>query len=465
MTSPQTIDKVLESVDSGLDQSLERLFALLRIKSISTDPAYAAECRKAADWLAAELGELGFTAASRPTPGHPVVVAHGPEQAGPHVLFYAHYDVQPVDPLALWHTDPFAPVIQERDGRKIIVARGASDDKGQMLTFIEACRAWKAATGALPLRISLLLEGEEESGGKNLPPFMRDHAEELQADIALVCDTDMWDRQTPSITTMLRGLVADEVEIIAADKDLHSGMFGNAARNPNQVLAEIIASLRAPDGSVTLPGFYDDVAEISPELKAQWAGLGFDEKSFLGNVNLSVAAGEQGRSVLEQLWARPTCEINGMSGGYIGDGFKTVIPARASAKISFRLVSGQDPDKIRAAFRAHVESLLPADCTVKFTPHGGSPAITVPADGDFLRQALSGLTDEWGKQAVITGSGGSIPVVGEFKSILGLDTLLIGFAQVDDQIHSPNEKYDLDSFHRGIRSWVRVLGALSRAAG
>ena len=465
MTSPDIIDKVLENVDSGLDQSLERLFALLRIKSISTDPAYATECREAADWLAGELTGLGFSAAARPTPGHPVVVAHGPEQAGPHVLFYAHYDVQPVDPLNLWHSDPFEPQILDRDGRKVIVARGASDDKGQMLTFIEACRAWKAATGALPLRVSLLLEGEEESGGKNLPPFMKDNADELKADIALVCDTDMWDRQTPSITTMLRGLVADEVEIIAADKDLHSGMFGNAARNPNQLLAEIIASLRAPDGSVTLPGFYDDVAEISPALKTQWESLGFDEKAFLGAVDLSVPAGEQGRSVLEQLWARPTCEINGMSGGYTGDGFKTVIPARASAKISFRLVSGQDPAKIRAAFRAHVEAMLPADVTVKFTPHGGSPAITVPADGEFLRLALSGLTDEWGKQAVITGAGGSIPVVGEFKSILGLDTLLIGFAQVDDQIHSPNEKYDLESFHRGIRSWVRVLGALSRSAG
>lgn len=465
MTSPATIDAVLAKVDAGLDQSLERLFHLLRIKSISTDPAFAAECRKAADWIATELNGLGFDASARPTPGHPVVVAHGPEQAGPHVLFYAHYDVQPVDPLNLWDTDPFEPQIREKDGRKIIVARGASDDKGQMLTFIEACRAWKAATGSLPIRVSLMLEGEEESGGKNLPPFMRDNAEELKADIALVCDTDMWDRQTPSITTMLRGLVADEVEITAANKDLHSGMFGNAARNPNQVLAEIIASLRAPDGSVTLPGFYDDVAEISPELKAQWAGLGFDEKAFLGEAGLSVPAGEQGRSVLEMLWARPTCEINGMIGGYTGDGFKTVIPAKASAKISFRLVSGMQPDKIRAAFRAHVEKMVPPDCSVKFTPHGGSPAITVPADGDYLRLALKGLSEEWNKPAVVTGSGGSIPVAGEFKSILGLDTLLIGFAHVDDQIHSPNEKYDLESFHRGIRSWVRVLGALSRAEG
>ncbi|MCP8882795.1 M20/M25/M40 family metallo-hydrolase [Devosia sp. XJ19-1] len=461
MTNPATIDAVLAKVDSGLDQSLERLFHLLRIKSISTDPAYAAECRRAADWIAGELNGLGFDASARPTPGHPVVVAHGPEQPGTHALFYAHYDVQPVDPLNLWHTDPFDPQIVEKDGRKIIVARGASDDKGQMLTFIEACRAWKAATGALPIRVSLMLEGEEESGGKNLPPFMRDNADELKADIALVCDTDMWDRQTPSITTMLRGLVADEIEITAANKDLHSGMFGNAARNPNQVLAEIIASLRAPDGSVTLPGFYDDVAEISPELKAQWAGLGFDDKAFLGEAGLSVPAGEQSRSVLEMLWARPTCEINGMIGGYTGDGFKTVIPAKASAKISFRLVSGMQPDKIRAAFRAHVEKMVPPDCSVKFTPHGGSPAITVPADGEHLRRALQGLSDEWNKPAVITGSGGSIPVAGDFKSILGLDTLLIGFAHVDDQIHSPNEKYDLESFHRGIRSWVRVLGALA----
>ena len=463
MTSNANLDAVLAQVDAGLEQSLERLYALLRIKSISTDPAYAAECQRAADWIVGELHGLGFDAAARPTPGYPVVVAHGPEQAGAHVLFYAHYDVQPVDPLNLWHSDPFEPVIKtDSHGRKIIVARGASDDKGQMMTFIEACRAWKAATGSLPIRISLMLEGEEESGGKNLPPFMEANRAELgAADIALVCDTDMWDRQTPSITTMLRGLVAEEIEITCADKDLHSGMFGNAARNPNQVLAEIIASLRAPDGSVTLPGFYDDVAELSPELKAQWAGLGFDQAKFLGEAGLSIPAGEQNRSVLEMLWARPTCEINGMIGGYTGDGFKTVIPAKASAKISFRLVSGMQPDKIRAAFRKHVEALIPADCSVTFHAHGGSPAITVPSDGVHLRQALEGLSGEWGKQAVITGSGGSIPVAGDFKRILGLDTLLIGFAHVDDQIHSPNEKYDLESFHRGIRSWVRVLASFA----
>ncbi|WP_137150685.1 M20/M25/M40 family metallo-hydrolase [Devosia sp. FKR38] len=461
--SPAAVDQVLAAVDAGLDQSLERLYGLLRIKSISTDPAYAAECQRAADWLVVELNGLGFAAEARATPGHPVVVAHGPDQAGPHVLFYAHYDVQPVDPLALWHSDPFEPVLTtDAAGRKIIVARGASDDKGQMLTFIEACRAWKAATGSLPVRVSLMLEGEEESGGKNLPPFMEANKAELgAADVALVCDTDMWDRQTPSVTTMLRGMVAEEITVTCANKDLHSGMFGNAARNPNQLLAEIIASLRAPDGSVTLPGFYDDVAEISPELKAQWAGLGFDDKAFLGEAGLSQPAGEANRSVLEMLWARPTCEINGMIGGYTGDGFKTVIPAKASAKISFRLVSGMDPEKIRAAFRRHVEAMIPADCSVSFHAHGGSRAITVPSDGVYLQQALAGLSAEWGKPAVITGSGGSIPVAGDFKRILGLDTLLIGFAHVDDQIHSPNEKYDLESFHRGIRSWVRVLAAFA----
>lgn len=457
------LDQVLAHVDEGLEQSLERLYALLRIKSISTDPAYKAECQRAADWIVGELKGIGFDATAHATPGHPVVWARGAEQSGPHVLFYAHYDVQPVDPVALWHSDPFEPVLStDAKGRKVIVARGASDDKGQMLTFIEACRAWQAVAGALPVTVSLMLEGEEESGGKNLPPFMEAHKEALgAADIALVCDTDMWDRQTPSITTMLRGMVGEEIEITCANKDLHSGMFGNAARNPNQLLAEIIASLRAPDGSVTLEGFYDDVAEISPELKAQWAGLGFDEAAYLDEAGLSIPAGEAGRSVLEMLWARPTCEINGMIGGYTGDGFKTVIPAKASAKISFRLVSGMVPDKIRAAFRKHVQAMIPADCSVTFTAHGGAPAITVPSDGTHLRQALAGLSAEWGRPAVMTGSGGSIPVAGDFKRILGLDTLLIGFAHVDDQIHSPNEKYDLASYHRGIRSWVRVLAALA----
>ncbi len=457
------LDAVLAHIDAELEASLSRLTELVAIRSISTDPAYTAEVRRAAQWLIDDLTGNGFSASARETPGHPVVVAHDASEAsGPHVLFYGHYDVQPVDPLELWHSDPFAlQRVTQADGTVHLVGRGTSDDKGQTLTFLEACRAFRAVTGKLPVRVSMLIEGEEETGGKNLPGFLAANADELRADVALVCDTDMWDAQTPSITTMLRGLVGEEVFITAADHDLHSGMYGNAARNPNQVLADIIASLRRPDGSVAIEGFYDDVAEVPEAVRAQWASLGFDDRAFLAGAGLSIPAGEANRSVLEQVWSRPTCEINGMIGGYTGDGFKTVIPAKASAKISFRLVSGMQPEKIRAAFRAHVRARVPADCTVTFKEHGGSPGITVPADGPFITRALGALTEEWGRPAVVTASGGSIPVAGEFQHQLGLQTLLIGFAHADDRIHSPNEKYNLTSFHKGIRSWARILASFA----
>ncbi|WP_332714751.1 dipeptidase [Pelagibacterium mangrovi] len=456
-----SLDAVLSHVDANLDQSLERLFTLLRIKSISTDPAFTGEVNKAADWLANELNALDFDASVRPTTGHPMVVGHQRAE-GPNVLFYGHYDVQPVDPIELWENDPFEPSIGEENGNKVIRARGASDDKGQLMTFVEACRAYKAVRGALPLGVTILFEGEEESGSPSLDAFLTANAEELKADIALVSDTDMWDEDTPSIITMLRGLVADQVEIQAASRDLHSGMYGNAARNPNQVLAEIIASLRNPDGSVAVEGFYDDVPELPEAVAEQWKRLPFDDKGYLGAVGLSEPAGEQNRSVLEQITSRPTCEINGMWGGYTGEGFKTVIPAKAWAKISFRLVGNQDPKKIRDAFRAHVRARVPTDCTVTFHEHGGSPASVVPSDGPMLQKALEALTAEWGREAAVAGSGGSIPIVGDFKRKLGMDSLLIGYAHADDRIHSPNEKYNLKSYHRGIRSWVRVLDALSR---
>ena len=456
------LEAALAHADAHIDDSVGRLKTLVAIKSISTDPAYAGEVRRAAEWIAAELEGLGFAASVRPTPGHPVVVAHAGD-AGPHVLFYAHYDVQPVDPLNLWHTDPFtATLVTGADGETRIVGRGTSDDKGQLLTFVEACRAWKAVNGELPLRVTVISEGEEESGGKNLPPFLEANKSELgAADIALVCDTDLWNRDTPAIVTSLRGLVGEEVEITCASHDLHSGMYGNAARNPIQVLADIIASLRNPDGSVAVEGFYDDVAELPPEIAAQWKRLPYDEAAFLRGAGLTTPAGEAGRSVLEQTRSRPTCEINGITGGYTGDGFKTVIPAKASAKISFRLVSGMDPAKIRAAFRKHVTDRLPPDASVTFHEHGGSPAVSVPTDGVYLRRAAEALKDEWGHEAALIGSGGSIPVAGDFKRILGLDTLLIGFALDDDRIHSPNEKYDLRSFHKGIRSWLRIIAALA----
>lgn len=454
---------VLDRADKNLDKSLERLFELVRIPSISTDPSYKADCRKAAEWLVSALTELGFTASVRDTPGHPMVVAH--HEAGradaPHVLFYGHYDVQPVDPLELWENDPFAPAIKELDGgRKIITGRGTSDDKGQLLTFLEACRAYKDTVGSLPVKITILFEGEEESGSPSLKPFLEANRDELKAEYALVCDTGMWDTQTPAIAATLRGLVGEEVTVQAADRDLHSGLFGGAAANPIHILTTAVAGLRDETGRITLPGFYDGVEETPENIKASWGTLGRDAKSFLGEVGLSEPSGEKGRSVLELTWARPTCEVNGIWGGYTGEGFKTVIAAKASAKISFRLVGTQDPDKIRESFRTYIRSMIPADCSVEFHEHGGSPAIQLSYDSPVLTKAKAALSDEWPKPAVIVGMGGSIPIVGDFQTYLGMDSLLVGFGLIDDRIHSPNEKYDLNSFHKGIRSWVRILAAL-----
>ena len=461
------ISSVLDRLDRDFDNSLDRLFDLLRIKSISTDPAFAADCRAAAEWLVADLKTIGFDASVRTTPGHPMVVAHhdGPADA-PHLLFYGHYDVQPVDPLDLWDDDPFDPKLKEIEpGRKVITGRGSSDDKGQLMLFVEACRAWKAEHGALPCRITLLFEGEEESGSPSLKPFLEANAQELKADVALVCDTDMWDPETPSICTSLRGLVGEEVVVKAANRDLHSGMYGGPAANPIRILAKILADIHDDTGRVTIPGFYEGVDEVPSQVLKSWEALGQNAESFLAPIGLSIPAGERGRSVLEMVWARPTAEFNGISGGYEGKGFKTVIAAQASAKVSFRLVQKQDPKKVRAAFRQFASERLPADCHIEFHPHGGSPAIQLAYDSPFLTRARNALTEEWAKPAVTVGSGGSIPVVGDFQTYLGMESLLVGFALSDDRIHSPNEKYDLKSFRKGQRSWARILDALTKEAG
>ena len=370
--------------------------------------------------------------------------------------------MQPVDPLELWTGDPFAPSIATRpDGSKEIRGRGAADDKGQLMTFVEACRAWKAVTGRLPIPVTVLLEGEEESGGVNLPPFLDAHADELRADVALICDTNMWDADTPAITVSLRGLCAEEIVIHAADRDLHSGFYGSAAANPNHVLARILADLRDEQGRITLGGFYDGVPELPVALRATWAQLPFDADAFLGEVGLGAPAGEKGCSVLEVTWSRPTCEVNGMGGGYQGEGFKTVIPAQASAKISFRLVFDQDPHKVRAAFRSHVRARLPSDCRAEFIEHGSGTAVAFDTGTRAFQRAQEALSAEWGRKAAFIGGGGSIPVATEIKNRLGLDVVMAGFGLNDDRIHSPNEKYDLKSFHKGIRSWARLLQSLA----
>ena len=467
MPNAQT-QKVLDRIDADFDNSLERLFALLRIKSISADPAFAGECKAAAEHLAKDIATIGFEAEVRPTAGHPAIVArsngkaNGKGGARPHMLFYGHYDVQPVDPLELWHRPPFEPVVTDHaDGRKIIVARGAEDDKGQLMTFVEACRAWKSVTGSLPLDVTLLLEGEEEVGSKNFVPFLEANKDELQADYAVICDTGMWDPNTPMITTSLRGLVYDEVKIKAANRDLHSGVFGGAARNPIRVLTYVLGGLFDENGHITIPGFYDGVKDLPPDILAQWKKLDLTPEKALKPVGLSIPAGEKDRLLIEQLASRPTCDINGIVGGYIGEGSKTVIPAEASAKISFRLVEGQDPAKIRKAFRDYVTARIPGDCKVEFGDHSMGPAIALPWDMKPLAAAKKALAEEWGKETVLFGSGASIPVVADFKKTLGLDSLLVGFGLDDDNIHSPNEKYDLKSFHKGMRSWVRILAELA----
>src|SRR3954452_24476983 len=405
MPSSSQVQPVLDRIDADFDNSLERLFGLLRIKSISADPAFAGDCKAAAEHLAKDIETLGFATEVKPTAGHPAILArsNGKESGGgrdrPHVLFYGHYDVQPVDPLTLWHRPPFEPVVTDHaDGRKIIVARGAEDDKGQLMTFVEACRACKSVTGSLPLDITIVIEGEEEIGSKNFVPFLEANKKDLQADFALVCDTGMWDQNTPAITTSLRGLVYDEVKIKAANRDLHSGIFGGGAQNPIRVLTRILGDLHDENGHITIPGFYDGVKDLPPDILAQWKNLKLTPDSFLKPIGLSLPAGEKDRLLIEQVASRPTCDINGIVGGYTGEGSKTVIPAEASAKVSFRLVVGQNPEKIRKAFREYVTSRIPADCRCEFTDHSSAPAIALDWNMKPLAAARRALTDEWGKE-------------------------------------------------------------------
>ncbi len=456
-----TLDAVLARIDETLPQALDRLMDLLRIPSISTDPAFKPDCARAADWLVADLQSLGFDARAAATPGHPMVVGHGGTGAR-HILFYGHYDVQPVDPLDLWDRPPFDPEIQDTAKGRVIRARGSSDDKGQLMTFIEACRAWKAVHGSLPGKLTIFLEGEEESGSPSLIPFLQENRAELSCDLALICDTGLFEGAVPAITTMLRGLAKSEFTIRAASRDLHSGMYGGLARNPLHVMADLLSRLHDSTGRVQVPGFYDDVAELPDTLRQQWQSLAFDHASYLGDVGLSHPAGEQDRTPLEMIWSRPTAEVNGLWGGYTGAGFKTVLPGDAHAKVSFRLVSNQDPAKILTAFRSWAQAQMPPDCDILWHDGiDGSPASVMEISDPAFESARQALTDEWGRPAAFVGAGGSIPVAGYFKSILGMDAMLIGFGKDDDQIHSPNEKYDLESFHKGIRSWARILARLA----
>ncbi|OCX66073.1 hypothetical protein BFP70_08140 [Thioclava sp. SK-1] len=455
------IDAVLTRIDEALPHALDRLMTLLRIPSISTDPAFKDDCLAAAQWLVNELTDIGFSAQLRPTPGHPMVTATTPGD-GPKLLFYGHYDVQPVDPLDLWNTPPFEPQLQDTPKGKVIRGRGASDDKGQLMTFIEACRAYKDVNGQLPPNLLIFLEGEEESGSPSLVPFMKEHAAELTSSLALICDTSMVSPGVPSISGSLRGMLKEEFTLMGPKIDLHSGHYGGPGLNPLREISKLIASLHDDTGRVTITGFYDGVHEVPAQQLEQWKTCGFNEAEYLNSVGFTKAHGETGYSTLEQQWARPTVEINGLWGGYQGAGSKTVIPAQAHCKITCRLVGEQDPAHIRTQLREHLEARLPEDAALRWdTSLPGAKAAFMDTSRPEFEAARQALSDEWKRDAVIVGMGGSIPIAGYFKDILGMDSMLIGFAHDDDAIHSPNEKYNVESFHKGTRSWARILEALT----
>ncbi len=452
-------------IEANRDASLERLQAFVRFPSIGTDPAYAAQTRACAEWVVAELAGMGFSARTVDTPGQPMVVAHHPgpgDDDVPHLLYYGHYDVQPADPLELWTSPPFEPTLVEGPHGERLVGRGAVDDKGQVTTFKEAFRAWIATTGTLPCRVTVFLEGEEESGSPSLDAFLQAHAEELQADVCIVSDTGMWDIDTPALTTRLRGLVYLQLDLEGPNRDLHSGAYGGAVLNPVNTLTRLCAALHHDQGQVAVPGFYDGVQPVEPALRRAWAELGFDAAEFLADIGLDHERGEPGFSTLERIWGRPTLDLNGIWGGYTGEGAKTVIASKASAKISCRLVAGQDPHAIIAAIQAYVGELAPPDAKLTWTVLGAEPAMAVPVSGAYTQAAARALERVFGKQALMIGGGGSIPAVGMIKRRLGLDSVLMGFGLKDDKVHSPNEKFERRCLDNGIRSHTALLAEIGR---
>ena len=452
------LDRVFQSIDARRSQSIAGLKDFLRIPSVSTKPEHAPDMRRCAEWLADQIRQTGLRATVESTPGHPIVLAATDRKPGrPTILLYGHYDVQPPEPLEQWITPPFEPT--ERGGA--IYARGAVDDKGQVFAHLEAIRAWQQQ-GGLPVNLIALFEGEEEIGSDNLENFLKQHRSDLAADLAVISDTGQFARGMPAITYGLRGLVYMEIFITGPAFDLHSGMYGGAVPNPANVLAELLATLHNRDGSANIPGFYDDVLPLSKTERDQFARLPHDDLKYMQELKIPGLYGEAGFSTLERSWARPTCDINGLTSGYQGPGAKTIIPAKASAKVSMRLVPNQDPNKIEAAFIQAMRDRCPRTVTIEFAQHSLGSPVLVPLDGKPTQLAAAAIKQGFGADPVFIREGGSIPVVGQIKSILGIDTLLVGFGLPDDRVHSPNEKFDLDCFYHGTRTAAALYAQLAK---
>jgi len=447
-------------VRANQSRFLAELLDLLRIPSISTQPEHKPDVERAAAWLRDQLLAAGFPHADiLPTAGHPVVYAEW-LPAGPHaptILIYGHYDVQPPDPLDEWRTPPFEPTIVGDD----LFARGASDDKGQLYTHLKAIEAFQATAGTPPVNVKCIFEGEEEIGSPNLEPFVRQHAELLAADVAVISDADILSKDLPSIVYALRGMAYVEVEVTGPDHDLHSGIYGGAVLNPNNALCAMIARLHDTPGHVAIPGFYDQVRDLDPDERAELARIPFDRAAWLREAGVETDWGEPDYTIVERATARPTLDVNGMWGGYTQPGAKTVLPGRACAKISMRLVPDQEPAEIVQLLRDYLAHIAPPAVTVQVRDlHSGRPAI-VGRDSPAMQAARRAYAAVFGQEPVFVRSGGSIPVVATFQQVLGIETILMGFGLPDDRLHSPNEKFHLPNFYKGIETLIHFLRLLS----
>lgn len=455
------IVKILDQVDANMPTSVDKFLHLLAFPSVSSQSDDKDGIAACAEWLRSELAGLGLEARVAATNGHPIVMgsAHSANRR-PKVLFYGHYDVQPAEPLEAWTSPPFRPEIRKEDGLRRIYARGASDSKSQFWSMIEALRAWRVVEGGLPVDVTVMLEGEEETGSPSLAAFIDANRDELACDVVFNSDSDMWSPTRPAITTRLKGLLHEKVTIFSPNGDLHSGHYGNVAVNPIRVLTEILSSIHTAKGKVTIEGFYEGVETVAPALREKWEAL--DPAEALSGVSVDMGSDEDEFGAVELMWGRPGIDFNGIVGGNTGPSERSVLPASASARLSFRLVDQQKPEHIRTIFRNFVETRLPPGCRAEFEGAGGSAAVTVNETSSYIAAAARALEAEWSEPPLVKGTGGAVPVVGLFKERLGVDCVTVGFILGDDAIHAPNERYDVERLRKGIRSWVRILSELSK---